>query len=248
MFNFFSDKKTVKGQRNEDLPEYNNGLPDSSMPYGLCPRCNKQSSFEIIGSLPATYDSGFINSPDGKRRKTFFDQVTSLECRNCNQPIIVIEEEFVGGIPAREKHSSGSVTWKGLFWWPYSNMNITNEIPVDISKILIEAKIAYSAQCYRASAVMSRRTLEAITVEKGEDKDTLVNRIENLKAKGILDKNLADWSTEIRLIGNTGAHFDPINDVTKEDANQIILFIEELIKYVYIMPSEIAKRRNKKSQ
>ena len=245
MFNFFSDKKSIKGQRNEDLPENNNGLPDSTMPYGLCPRCNKQSSFEILGSLPATYDSGFLLSPDCKKSKSFFDRVTSLECRNCNQPIIVIEEEIIGGIPTREKHSSGSIIWKGLFWWPFSNMNISDEIPIDISKILQEAKISYSAQCYRASAVMSRRTLEAITVEKGEDNDILAKRIGNLKAKGILDKNLADWSTEIRLIGNTGAHFDPINDVTKEDANQIIMFIEELIKYLYIMPAEITKRRQK---
>jgi len=92
---------------------------------------------------------------------------------------------------------------------------------------------------------MSRRTLEAITVEKGEDSGTLAKRIENLKIKGILDKNLADWATEIRLIGNAGAHFDPINEVAKEDANQIIMFIDELIKYVYIMPAEIAKRRKK---
>ncbi|OGS40923.1 MAG: hypothetical protein A3K77_08580, partial [Euryarchaeota archaeon RBG_13_31_8] len=197
---------------------------------------------EIIGSLPATYDSGILISPDGKNRKTYFDQVTSLECRNCNQPIIVIEEEFIGGIPAREKHSGGSITWKGLFWWPFSNMNISHEIPSNISKILQEAKITYSAQCYKASAVMSRRTLEAITAEKGEDTGTLAKRIENLKAKGILDKNLADWATEIRLLGNSGAHFDPINEITKEDANQIIIFIEEFIKYVYIIPSEISRR------
>jgi hypothetical protein len=245
MFSLFSSKKTVKGQRNEDLPENNNGLPDSTMPYGLCPRCNKQSSFEILGSLPATFDSGYMISADGKKSKPFFDRVTSLECRNCNQPVIVIEEEFIGDVPRREKHSGGQITWKGLFWWPFSDMNISSEIPLDISKILLEAKIAYSVQCYRASAVMSRRTLEAITVEKGEANGILAKRIENLKAKGILDKNLTDWSTEIRLIGNTGAHFDPISDVAKTDANQIILFIEELIKYVYIMPAEIAKRRKK---
>jgi len=64
-----------------------------------------------------------------------------------------------------------------------------------------------------------------------------------LITKGILDKNLGDWATEIRLIGNSGAHFYPIKDVDKHDAEQIILFIEELIKYVYVMPSEIAKRR-----
>ena len=90
---------------------------------------------------------------------------------------------------------------------------------------------------------MSRRTLEAITNEKGETSGNLYKRIKSLLEKGILDKNLGDWANEIRLIGNNGAHFDPINDVEKEDANQIILFIEELIKYLYIMPAEIAKRR-----
>jgi len=125
-------------------------------------------------------------------------------------------------------------------------MDLSADIPVQIQKILQEAKITYSAQCYRASAVMSRRTLEAITVEKGEPDGTLAKRINCLTSKGILDKNLGDWANEIRLIGNVGAHFDPINDVESEDANQIILFIEELIKYIYIMPAEIAKRRKRK--
>jgi len=32
MINLFSNKETTKGQRNEDLPVNNNGLPDSTMP------------------------------------------------------------------------------------------------------------------------------------------------------------------------------------------------------------------------
>ena len=92
---------------------------------------------------------------------------------------------------------------------------------------------------------MSRRTLEAITVDKGESEGVLAKRIKNLISKGILDKNLGDWATEVRLIGNSGAHFDPITDVEKEDANQIILFIEELIKYIYVMQAEIARRKKR---
>lgn len=64
-----------------------------------------------------------------------------------------------------------------------------------------------------------------------------------MRSSGKLDNNLVDWATEIRLIGNEGAHFDPIKDVEEHDANQIIMFIEELIKYVYILPAEIDKRR-----
>lgn len=236
---------TKKGQREEDLPQDHEGLPDSNTPYGLCPRCNKQSSFEILGSLPATFDSGYIVSQNGPQRRTLIDQATSLECRNCHQPVIVIEQEFVGDMPSNKKHSGGHINYRGLFWWPFQGMEISPDIPEIIQKILQEAKISYSYQCYRASAVMSRRTLEAITIDKGETEGVLAKRIKNLIDKGILDRNLGEWATEIRLIGNSGAHFDPINDVEKEDANQIILFIEELIKYVYVMPTEIARRRKK---
>lgn len=244
MFNFF--KKETKGQRGEALPEDNTGLPDSSNPNGLCPRCNKQSSFDILGSLPATYNSSYTISNSGQKNRTLIDIVTSMECRNCRQPVVVIEQEFVGDTPSNQKHSGGYVNYRGLFWWPFQGMSLSSEIPEAIQNILREAKISFSAQCYRASAVMSRRTLEAITVDKGENQGVLANRIKNLIAKGILDKNLGDWATEIRLLGNSGAHFDPINDIQKHDAEQIILFIEELIKYVYVMPSEIAKRRQKK--
>ncbi len=243
MFNKLTKNK--KGQREEELPQDHDGLPDSRNPYGLCPRCNKQSSFDILGSLPATFDSGYIVNNSGQNRRTLIDQVTSMECRNCHQPVIVIEQEYVGDSPSNKRHSGGHINYRGFFWWPFQGMNLSTDIPDNIQKILQEAKITFSSQCYRASAVMSRRTLEAITVDKGEAEGVLAKRIENLISKGILDKNLGEWATEIRLIGNSGAHFDPINSVEKEDANQIILFIEELIKYVYVMPAEIARRRKK---
>lgn len=243
---FFRNRKTEKGQRNEDLPESNENFPDSEKPYGLCPRCNKQSSFETIGFLPATFDSTCIVHQGGGNTKQYYDRVTSFECRNCNQPIIVLEEQYFNDKPGREGISSGAINWKGFFWWPFFNMKLDVSIPQEIQETLKEAKITYSTQCYRSSAVMSRRTLEAIASDKGESQGTLSKRIKVLIDKGILDKNLGDWATEIRLIGNHGAHYDPIKEVNKADANQIIMFIEELIKYLYVMPAEIAKRRSNK--
>jgi hypothetical protein len=243
--NFFGNKKTEKGQRNEDLPETNEGYPDSEMPYGLCPRCNKQSSFDLLGALPATLSSNIRISQMIDNKPDSNDRVVSLLCRNCNQPVIVLEEKFVGDKAVKEGSSSGTIWWKGFFWWPFINIKFSPSIPEIIQHTLQEAKVTYATECYRASAVMSRRTLEAIAVDKGEIKGVLAQRIKNLKEKGFLDSNLGEWATEIRLIGNVGAHFDPIDDVDKNDANQIIIFIEELIKYIYIMPAKIANRRNK---
>lgn len=47
IFDIFNSEPKRKGQRDEVLPQENDGAPDSNRPSGLCPRCGKQSSFEI---------------------------------------------------------------------------------------------------------------------------------------------------------------------------------------------------------
>ena len=91
---------------------------------------------------------------------------------------------------------------------------------------------------------MSRRTLEAIAVDKGEDQGNLAVRLDNLASRGILQPTLADWAKEVRLIGNQGAHFDPMQMVTIDDAKQLLSFVRELLKYLYELPAELARRRS----
>ncbi len=57
-------KEPRRGRRDEPLPEPNEGLPDSHRPSGLCPRCGKQSSFEVAGSLPVSFDSSYTHDGD----------------------------------------------------------------------------------------------------------------------------------------------------------------------------------------
>ena len=82
-------------------------------------------------------------------------------------------------------------------------------MPPQIGSAFSEAFTALEAGCPRASAAMARRTLEAIAVDKGETQGTLDQRLRNLAATGVLHPSLADWTKEIRLVGNSGAHFDP---------------------------------------
>lgn len=242
--NFFRGKKSETGIRQEVLPESNQEFPDSHRPHGLCPRCNKQSSFDNLGFLPATFDDVYTVSQSGSREPVLMDRVTCLNCRNCLQPTIVFEEQFTGNMRSRDHKSGGIVSWRGFFWWPFLNIHSVKDVPSEIAAVLQEAKTCYSAQCFKAAAVMARRTLEAIISERGASGKTLYVGIKNLKDQEFIDKNLLEWATEVRLIGNNGAHFDPIEDVSKEDAKSVIVFIEELIKFIYIMPVELARRRN----
>lgn len=92
---------------------------------------------------------------------------------------------------------------------------------------------------------MARCALEGIVVDQGEAKGPLVQRLRNLVAKGVLLPTLADWSKEVRLLGNDAVH-DLAVDVSMEDASQLVEFIRELAKYLYVLPHDLQKRLGKK--
>lgn len=236
-----------KGQREELLPTHNDGPPDSRALSGICPRCGVHSSFDVIGSLPVTFDGGRTLERDGSSLPTYSDQVTSLICRHCHQGVVVVEEKWIGDAPCRQGiRQGGQITWRGFHWWPNPGATLHEAVPSQIRGAFNEAVQAISANCPRAGAVMARRTLEAITVDKGESKGTLQQRLQALTDRNLLLPTLADWAKEVRLIGNAGAHFDPIEDVSQEDARHLANFIRELVHYMYVMPHELNKRRREK--
>jgi hypothetical protein len=91
---------------------------------------------------------------------------------------------------------------------------------------------------------MARRTLEAVTEDKGQTNGTLASRLDAMAKAGTLQPTLAEWAKEVRLVGNIGAHFDPIKTVSMEDARQLLSFVRELLRYLYQLPAELAQRRN----
>ncbi len=241
----FGGKKRSLGRTGEKLPEKHEGLPDSTLPQGFCPRCEKQSSFDLIGSQPITFDpDSYFAERDGTRIPVHLDRASALYCRNCRQGIVVVEEQHVAGRSWRETRSGGGeITWRGIHWWPGAGAQVSADVPADIAEAFGEAARALQAECPRASASMARRTLEAITVEKGETTGVLADRLKNLTMKGVLVPALAEWAKKVRLVGNVGAHFDPLNCVSKRDAEQLISFVRELLKYLYELPAELARRR-----
>jgi hypothetical protein len=163
--------------------------------------------------------------------------------------VLVIEEKWVGDSPQRAQTTTkgGAITYRGFHWWPLPQMSPSRDTPKDISECFSEAASALYANCPRAAAVMARRTLEAVCADKKETQGTLAQRLESLRASGVLLPTLADWAKEVRLIGNAGAHFDPIQTVTIEDAGQLAAFVTELLKYLYELPGELARRRGGKT-
>ncbi len=238
------DGSKTRGERGEVLPDPHEGPPDSYHPSGLCPRCRKQSSFQVIGSIPLTFEhESFIAQPDGSQEPDYCDRVSVLVCRHCKQGVNVVEEKWIGDKHHSES-SSGIVSWRGIFWWPIPDAQLSSDIPSNIAEAYNESVRAIAANCPRASVVMARRALEAVTADKGETSGVLAARLNNLAANEVLHPTLEEWAKEVRLIGNVGAHFDPISAVSIDDAKQLQRFLAELLKYLYELPAELQRLRN----
>lgn len=242
---FGPSKPPRRGDRGEVLPEQHEGNPDSYRPSGLCPRCGKQCSFEVLGSLAVTFDRGVVWHLGSRQEPDVLDRVSALVCRHCAQGVAVVEEQWVGETAwrKRDRSTGGAITYRGLHWWPLPEAQVSDDVPQPIADAFAEAVTALAAHCPRAAAVMARRTLEAIAGDKGENSGVLADRLNALAKKGVLQPDLAEWAKEVRLVGNSGAHFDLMQAVSEDDARQLLAFIRELLRYLYELPAELARRR-----
>ena len=222
----------------------NDGPPTSETPYGLCARCNTQSSFEQINTTPLTSVEKGRYKVTARNSGT---RVVVFHCRNCYQGIIVIEELCMGSRPVSESLGSysGPISWKGIYWWPLAGVSAPSCVPSEIGKSFMESVQCFHSGCYGASAVMSRRTLEAIIDDNHIPKGNLYKRINELVDLRRLGKEVEEWSHEVRLVGNRGAHYQSIEEVSKKDASALISFIQYLFKSLYELKYELNRRRSK---
>src|SRR5260370_26958533 len=75
-------------------------------------------------------------------------------------------------------------------------------IPASITKALEEAITCHANECFVASAIMVRKTLEELCHERGATGANLKDRLRNLGAKVILPQELLCGLDDLRLLGN----------------------------------------------
>ncbi len=73
-------------------------------------------------------------------------------------------------------------------------------------------------------------------------KRNLADRIQEAATKGLLTKDMADWATQIRLGGNDAVHK---GDYTQEEAEDLKVFTELLLRYLFELPGNLKEAREK---
>jgi len=143
-------------------------------------------------------------------------------CNSCQEPVLV--------------KNQGDVVY------PASLPSPTDEnIPPELASDLNEAKMCFSVDCYRACTVMARRCLQNACMLKGAKKTDLVDQIKELTAAGAITKDIEEWATVVRWVGNDASHPGK-EPVTKEDAEDCLKLAEQFLHVVFVAPA-IAQAR-----
>lgn len=187
------------------------GAPRIAVPWH-CEICNGPTTLEIIERWWITPDQDEDFDP--------FERAVA-KCTKCAMPYVLGRDADYNG----EDSPLEQV-------FPEAKRPLPNYIPKSIRESHEEAVQCQRARCFTAATLMARRGVEAICAENGYRKGTLAKKLATMQEKGVIDSRLADWSSVVKDLGNSGAH-DVDETLTREDAEDAIAFFEALVNYIY---------------
>jgi len=178
-----------------------------------CPDCK--------GRMQLVIDGHHALSP-GEGEPTVFYYFG--HCVKCRRPGLVGEEET--GPNSWDREPIPQV-------YPAAR-SVDAVLPPKVDESFREAMQCEVAGAPLATAVMVRRTLEAIGREFAPDAKPLFKALHAMKDKGLISDELAQWGDALRFIGNIGAH--PTDDVvTPLDAREALDFLVAIVETIYVL-------------
>lgn len=177
-----------------------------------CPYCRHQGTFDE--AQPAdSYDG------KGPADATYF--VVRL-CPNteCGSVVFVVCDQR-GGI--EESFPAETIDFDAT------------SLPPTVLESLDEATRCLAAGCYRAGALMVRRTLEDLCHEREATGPNLQKRLERLRDKVVVPQELLDGLQSLRLLGNDAGHIEArtYEHVGEEEVILALDVAKEVLKAVY---------------
>jgi hypothetical protein len=119
---------------------------------------------------------------------------------------------------------------------------VVKDIPLkEVSGLYDEARKCISCGAYTASVLCSRKLLMSIAVSKGAKEGLgFIEYVEYLVNKGFVPPDGKGWVDHIRRKGNEANH--QIIIMEQGDAEELVTFIEMLLKFIYEFPAAIKRK------
>lgn len=184
----------------------------------VCPECGNHVIFQPYK------DCLDLNYSDGSCDKYFFGQRICPD-PECRAHIFFIKEVNSGG-PSYTKIYPFKVR--------LNNLDM-NKLPQNINSSLDETLRCFNASCYRASAIMIRRTLEEICELQETIGKNLHEKIKDLRSKITISDQLYEAFMELKFLGNDAAHIESkyFEQIGKIEVETALLLLTEILRALY---------------
>ena len=123
--------------------------------------------------------------------------------------------------------------------------NVDNDTVKDSAS---EAYACYSIRAYRAAILMARAVCEAIAKDQGFDEGNLQKKIAQMEEQRLISPLVKQQADEIRYFGNDMAHGDFAQQVSADDAHEVLNFLDVLIDAVYQQPAKLQAMQKARAQ
>jgi len=171
--------------------------------------------------MPHSYQCGYCNKEVGPNSGYYGETnnkivATIVICSYCNKPSFFFESSQTPSI--RLGNDVG---------------NISEE---SVKKLYNEARDCTSVGAYTSAILVCRKIIMHLAVEKGAiPGESFVSYIDFLENGHYFPPNGRPWVDKIRQKGNEANH--EIISVNKDEAQELLLFVEFLLRFIYEFPS-----------
>ncbi len=116
--------------------------------------------------------------------------------------------------------------------------NDVTDVPENVHSLYNESRRCVASSCYTAAVLACRKLLMNIAVTEGAAEGLkFIEYIGYLVDNGYVPPNGRGWVDHIRKKGNEATH--EILAMTRDDAIELVLFSEMLLKFIYEFPARI---------
>ncbi|MBA3994466.1 MAG: hypothetical protein C0469_13130 [Cyanobacteria bacterium DS2.3.42] len=131
-----------------------------------------------------------------------------------------------------------------IFRYPLVRAEVHDSVPESVRNYLIETEDCFAIGACNATATIARLVIDEIARLFQASGHDLFSRLDQLKNANILSAEIVQLAHDIRQAGRNAAHAE-WQDITTEQAEQVIYTLREIIRELYITPAERQKRRPK---
>lgn len=203
----------------------------------LCWKCERHAHMTIYGQPYVVGGSPYIAD--------LLPLAAFYRCDNCAYPSALIGGEMAGNAPSNATgiaKMNDQLQRDSSQWIPGSAEGQEfPDVPPHIGSAADEANRCYSFDALRASILMARSVIEATCKAKGVSSGNLAAKIDSMSEQGHIRGHTKDAAHEIRYMGNDMAHGDFVNPVSKEDADEMLALMAEVLNEVFQGPARVAR-------